>query len=140
LEYIRSQWVGMSQPINRFSLNPGAEYYAAIPGTAPTMFSAGYLPIITGSGVDPSTLRWVAWPIRTTAAFSSSRSEVAQLIELSLEGDPEGWPTLISAAGRDALNGCWSKIANWVSTPPAEGHKRSLRQRSRGSTRPRASS
>lgn len=39
----------------------------------------------------------MGWTLRTTAAAT-------QLIELSLEGDPEGWPTLISEAGRDALN------------------------------------
>jgi hypothetical protein len=121
LEYTRNQWIGMNQPVNRFSANPGAEYYAAIPGSAPTMFNSGDLPVISGSGVDPSVLRWVAWPIRHTAAFSSSRSEVAQLIELSLEGDPEAWYSLTSEAGRDALNGYWARIANWVSTPPPEG-------------------
>ena len=81
----------MNQPINRFSLNPGGDYYAGISGTPPTMFGAGDLPVITGSGVDPSILRWVAWPIRTTAAFTESRGTVAMLIEVSLEGDPEEW-------------------------------------------------
>ena len=34
----------MSQPINRFSMNPGAEFYAGVSGTPPTMFGAGDLP------------------------------------------------------------------------------------------------
>ena len=58
LEYSRCRWLGMSQPIDRFALNPGGEYYAAISGTPPSMFGGGDLPILTGSGVDPSMLRW----------------------------------------------------------------------------------
>lgn len=118
LEYSRSQWLGMSQPVNRFSLNPGQEYYAAVPSPAPTMFGAGDLPVITGSGVDPSILRWVAWPIRHTAAFTPSRSDVALLIEASLEGDPEGWHGMVTPDGRAGLDGYFAKIATWVNTLP----------------------
>jgi hypothetical protein len=120
LEYSRSRWLGMSQPINRFSLNPGAEYYAGVSGTPPTMFGAGDLPIMTGSGVDPSMLRWVAWPIRTTAAFTDSRATVAMLIEMSLEGDPEGWHDYVSTDGRAALDGYFGRIATWVNTLPLD--------------------
>jgi hypothetical protein len=120
LEYSRSRWLGMSQPINRFSLNPGGDYYAGISGTPPTMFGAGDLPVLTGSGVDPSILRWVAWPIRHTAAFTESRATVAHLIEASLEGDPEGWHDFVSPDGRAALDGYFAKIASWVNTLPTD--------------------
>lgn len=121
MEYTSSRWLGMNQPINRFSLNPGAEYYAAISGTPPTMFAAGDLPVITGSGVDPSILRWVAWPIRHTAAFAESRGTVAYLIEASLEGDPEGWwYTMVSDDGRMVLDSYFGKIATWVNTLPLD--------------------
>jgi hypothetical protein len=121
LEYSRNNWIGMQTPVNRFSLNPGSEYYATIPGTPPTMFAAGDLPIITGSGVDPSVLRWVAWPLRTTAAFTESRSSVAQLIELSLDGDPETYYELVSDAGTAAMRAYWDRITGWVSTPEQPG-------------------
>jgi hypothetical protein len=121
LEYSRSRWLGMAQPINRFSANPGGEYYAWVTGTAPTMFGAGDLPVITGSGVDPSILRWVAWPIRHTAAFTESRATVAQLIELSLEGDPEGWHDYVSPDGRAALDNYFGRIATWVTSLPIDG-------------------
>jgi hypothetical protein len=118
LEYTRNSWIGMRTPVDRFSLNPGGDYYAEIPGTAPTMFAGGRdLPIITGSGVDPNVLRWVAWPIRTTAAFAESRAHVAQLIELSLDGDPEGFWELVSVEGRTTLENYWGRIAMWVQTP-----------------------
>jgi hypothetical protein len=120
IEYSRNEWIGNRTPVNRFSLNPGAEYYSlSEPGPAPTMFAAGDLPVLTGSGVDPAMLRWVAWPLRTTAAFSSSRSEVSLLIEASLQGDPDSWQgaSLVSAEGRAALDVYWSKIATWVNTP-----------------------
>jgi hypothetical protein len=120
LEYSRSRWLGMSQPINRFSLNPGGDYYAGVSGVPPTMFAAGDLPVLTGSGVDPSMLRWVAWPIRTTAAFTESRSKVAQLIELSLEGDPEEWHDQVTPDGRAALDSYFAKIATWVNTLPTD--------------------
>jgi hypothetical protein len=125
LEYSRSQWLGMSQPVNRFSLNPGGEYYAVIPGTPPSMFLAGDLPLATGSGIEPSMLRWTSWQLRHTAAFTESRGKVAQLIELSLEGDPEGFHELISPDGRAALDAYFSRIATWVTTPPAEGEEMS---------------
>lgn len=120
LEYSRSRWLGMSQPIDRFALNPGAAYYAGISGTPPTMFAAGDLPILTGSGVDPSMLRWVAWPIRHTAAFAEKRATVAQLVELSLEGDPEEWHDQTSPDGRAALDAYFGKIATWVNTLPTD--------------------
>jgi hypothetical protein len=120
LEHSRSRWLGMAQPINRFSLNPGAEYYAGISGPAPSMFGSGDLPIMTGSGVDPSMLRWVAWPIRHTAAFTESRATVLMLIEMSLEGDPEGWHDLVSPDGRAALDAYFAKIATWVMTLPTD--------------------
>jgi hypothetical protein len=122
LEYTRSNWIGgMQTPINRFAMNPGSEYYSNIPGTPPTMFAAGDLPIITGSGVDPSVLRWVAWPLRTTAAFTESRASVAQLIELSLDGDPETYYELLSDAGTAAMRAYWDRITAWVSTPEQPG-------------------
>jgi hypothetical protein len=118
LEYTRNSWIGMRTPVDRFSLNPGQDYYIEIPGPAPTMFAGGRdLPVITGSGVDPSVLRWVAWPVRTTAAFAESRGRVAQLIEMSLEGDPEEFHDVISVDGRLALENYWGRIAMWVSTP-----------------------
>jgi hypothetical protein len=105
MEVSRSRWLGTAQPVNRFSLNPG------------------HLPVVTGSGIDPATLRWIAWPLRQSAAFSSSRSEVAQLVELSLGGDPESWESqnLASEMGRAALEDYWGRVATWVSTPAAEG-------------------
>jgi hypothetical protein len=121
LEYSRSRWLGMAQPINRFSLNPGAEYYAwVVTGTPPTMFAAGDLPIVTGSGVDPSILRWVAWPIRHTAAYAASRREVVALTEVSLEGDPEGWHDFVSPDGRAALDSYFAKIGTWVTSLPVD--------------------
>jgi hypothetical protein len=125
LEYTRNQWIGMQTPVNRFSINPGAEYYAAIPGTPPTMFGVGDLPIITGSGVDPSVLRWVAWPLRHSAAFTSSRADVAIMIELSMIGDPEAWQNdqdLQNEAGRQSLNDYWARVFTWVNTLPADGN------------------
>jgi hypothetical protein len=49
LEYTSNRWISMQTPVNRFSLNPGAEYYARIPGPAPQMFGGGTrdLPIVT---------------------------------------------------------------------------------------------
>jgi len=110
----------MSQPVDRFATNPAQQYYAAIPGEAPSMFSAGDLPIITGSGVDPSVLRWVAWPLRTTAAFTESRSTVAQLIELSLDGDPETFYEHVSEVGTAAMSAYWDRVSTWVSTPEGQ--------------------
>jgi hypothetical protein len=123
LEYSRSQWLGMNRPVNRFSLNPGREYYAEIPGTPPTMFGGGRdLPVITGSGVSPETLAWVAWPLRHTAAFAPGRADVALLIEASLEGDPDSWESLKlqSDEGKAALQNYFGRIAMWVSTPADE--------------------
>jgi hypothetical protein len=118
MEYSRNTWLGMRTPVDRFSLNPGADYYVEIPGPAPTMFAGGRdLPVITGSGVDPSVLRWVAWPVRHTAAFAESRVVVAQLIEISLEGDPEEYWGLASPEGRQQLESYFGRIATWVSTP-----------------------
>ena len=122
LEYSRNQYLGMAQPVNRFSLNPGREYYASIPGEAPTMFGAGDLPIVTGSGIDPQTLRWVAWPLRHTAAFTPGRADVALLVEASLDGDPDGWQAnkLISPEGQAGLDAYFGKIATWVNTLPPD--------------------
>jgi hypothetical protein len=123
LEYTRNQWVGMQTPINRFSMNPGAEYFAAIPGDPPSMFGTGDLPIITGSGVDPSVLRWVAWPLRHSAAFTQRRDEVAIMVELSMVGDPEAWENdadLQNEAGRQSLNDYWARVFTWVSTLPTD--------------------
>ena len=123
VEYTRNQWVGMAQPINRFSMNPGAEYYPGIPGDPPKMFGGGTrdLPIATGSGVDPAILAWVAWPLRHSAAFTSSRADVAIMIELSMEGDPEAWGNdadLLNEAGRQSLNSYWGRIFTWASSVP----------------------
>ena len=49
VEIARGTWLG-NTPVNRFSMNPGAEAYSSITGPAPTMFAAGDLPIMTGSG------------------------------------------------------------------------------------------
>ena len=118
LEYTRNSWLCMRTPVDRFSLNPGQDYYIEIPGSAPSMFAGGRdLPVITGSGVDPAVLRWVAWPIRHTAAFTESRGVVAQLIEISLEGDPEEYWGLSTPEGRQQLENYWGRIGMWVSTP-----------------------
>jgi hypothetical protein len=118
MEYSRNTWLGMRTPVDRFSLNPGADYYVEVPGPAPTMFAGGRdLPVVTGSGFDPAVLRWVAWPVRHTAAFAESRAVVAQLIEISLEGDPEEYWGLSSPEGRQQLESYFGRIAMWVSTP-----------------------
>jgi hypothetical protein len=121
LEYTRNSWIGMRTPVDRFSLNPGADYYVEIPGQAPTMFAGNRdLPIMIGCGADPSVLRWVAWPLRHTAAFSESRSEVTQLIEVSLEGDPEAFHGMASPQGMAGLNDYWARFVTWVQSPPAD--------------------
>jgi hypothetical protein len=120
IEYSRNQWFGMDQPIDRFSLNPGQDYFVSIPGPAPTMFAAGDLPVICGTDIDPSVLRWVAWPLRHTAAFSSSRSQVSQLIEVSLEGDAEEFAAQTSVLGGAALSDYFARVGTWVQTLPTE--------------------
>jgi hypothetical protein len=125
LEYTRNSWIGMRMPVDRFSLNPAADYYIEIREPAPQMFAGGTrdLPVITGSGVDPSVLRWVAWGLRHSAAFTSSRADVAIMVELSMAGDPESWQNdqdLQNEAGRQSLNDYWGRVVTWVSTLPTD--------------------
>jgi hypothetical protein len=117
LEYNRSQWIGMRSPVDRFSLNPASDYYAAIPGPAPEMFGTGPLPLISGSGVDPSVLRWVCWQLRTSAAYAESRAQVLGFIELSMQGDPDGFEGHVTALGGQALKEYWGRVGTWVATP-----------------------
>jgi hypothetical protein len=117
MEYNRSQWIGLRVPVDRFSLNPGADYYANIPGTPPEMFGSGALPLITASGVDPSILRWVSWQLRTSAAYAESRAQVLGFIELSLQGDPDGFEGHVTTLGGAALQQYWGRVASWVATP-----------------------
>jgi hypothetical protein len=118
MEYTRNSWLGMRTPVDRFSLNPGGDYYVELTTPAPSMFAGGRdLPVVTGSGFDPQVLRWVSWQLRTTAAFAESRAVVAQLIEISLEGDPEEYWGHASVEGRSVLENYWARIATWVSTP-----------------------
>jgi hypothetical protein len=117
MEYNRSQWIGMRTPVDRYSLNPGGDYYAEIPGPAPEMFSTGPLPLVTASGVDPGVLRWVAWQLRTSAAYAETRGQVLGFIELSALGDPDGFEGHVTTLGGEELKRYWGRIATWVATP-----------------------
>jgi hypothetical protein len=78
---------GPSFDIDLFDANPLVSLVRKLPaadgilGDPPTMFSAGDLPVITASGVDPELLRWVPWTHRHSAATTPDRSDAQQMIE-----------------------------------------------------------
>jgi hypothetical protein len=118
---------GTAIEINRFALNPGeALYRQMLPGAsfayaAPTMFATGDLPLLTGSGVDPSVLVWCAWYLRHSAALTDSRAHVLEIIEESannsLTPDAEALQTDL---GRDRWQNYSARISQWVSAPPRQ--------------------
>jgi hypothetical protein len=110
--------------LDRFAGNPGETLYRTIlPGAkfayaAPTMFAAGDLPIITGSGVDPQVLMWCAWYLRHSAALTDSRAHVLEIIESSSDTVPDPEGGLQTDRGRDRWQDYRQRIGQWVSTPP----------------------
>jgi hypothetical protein len=122
-----SRFFSISDPVelDRFALNPGeAIYRQLLPGarfaySAPTMFASGDLPIITGSGVDPSLLVWCAWYYRHSAALTDSRAHVLEIIEESASPAPNP-DELQTPLGRDRWQNYLTRVNAWVSTPPPQ--------------------
>jgi hypothetical protein len=111
--------------IDRFALNPGRDFFeqamsgAAFAGPAPTMFLSGDLPPLTGSGADPSILRWVPWYVRHSAALAGSAAQLLLIIEETYDGSPD-FQQVQSVEGQDHLQGYLSRISGWVQTSPQE--------------------
>jgi hypothetical protein len=124
MERPRNRFLTGAFEIDRFSLNPGRDSVlqqlneADLVGPAPEMFNTGPLPIMTGSGAQPAELRWVAWQLRHTAAFATSRAHVLELIEASQEPDPDGFYSLQSEIGKTHLDVYFGRIQTWASTLP----------------------
>jgi hypothetical protein len=125
MERPNNRYLGANFEIDRFSLNPGRDYYSqalpasAFAGPAPEMFSSGPLPIMTGSGAPPEVLRSVAWILRPSAAFATSRAHVLELIEASQQTlEDQSWAELQNDAGRHHLGVYFQEISIWINTPP----------------------
>lgn len=112
--------------INRFALNPGRDFFeqampgAAFAGLAPTMFLSGDLPPLTGSGADPSILRWVPWYVRHSAALAGSAAQLLAIIEETFDGSPD-FQQVQSAEGQSHLQAYLSRISGWAQSSPDEG-------------------
>jgi hypothetical protein len=122
MEKPRNMWLTGQFEINRFSLNPARDSVLQqlnerdLVGPPPEMFGNTALPMITGSGVDPQVLRHVAWQLRTSAAFVSSRAQILEMIIASQELAVD--ETLQTEVGRAYLNAYFSSVQSWASVIP----------------------
>jgi hypothetical protein len=103
--------------INRYSLNPLIDFARQLPGGLPAadpprMFSAGDLPIITASGVDPELLRWMPWYLRHAAATTDNPAHIYHLLE-----DVSGAGALQTRAASDAWERYRSEVVRWLTAP-----------------------
>lgn len=112
---------GPAVPIDLYDLNPYVTIVRSLPagdgitGEPPSMFSAGDLPIITASGVDPALLRFVPWSHRHSAAATGDRGEVFTMIEQAAELDQD---TLQNRAGTERLEAYRQAVWAWATMPP----------------------
>jgi hypothetical protein len=130
MERPRNYWLNGSTEIDRFSLSPGrdsvlqqlneADLVGGVAG-APEMFGTGPLPRFTASGIDPGELRWCAWQLRTSCAFTDSRAHALEMIMASQELALD--ETLQTPIGRDHLNSYFANVQSWANMVPegAEG-------------------
>ena len=120
LEVVPNPWGGRgpTAEVNRYALNPLLDFLKATMSRpslstepAPTMFSAGDLPIFTASGVDVDVLRWCHWSVRHSAAMTANAAHVWQMIE---DPDNERWQ---SSDGTLALQEYAARMWKWAVTP-----------------------
>lgn len=105
--------------------NPAVQYILTAYGpptsgaTPPEMFHVGPKPPFLASGESPALLSKVRFELRHTAAMSESRSVLLACIEVStstaLHIDPE---SLVSPAGRAALNDYLTRVWSWATAGP----------------------
>jgi hypothetical protein len=107
--------------IDLFDLNPYVTLVRQLPagdgitGEPPTFFSAGDLPIITASGVDPSLLAFIPWTHRHSGATVGNPAHIYTLIE---EAEALDQNTLQTRAGVEAFNRYRSAVYAWATKPP----------------------
>jgi hypothetical protein len=111
---------GPTFEVDRYDLNPLVSYVRLLGtgspygGPAPTMFSSGDLPIFTASGVDPELLRWVAWPLRHSAASTSDQASVYRMAQPDAGLDDRG---LQNHDGAAAFESYKAAVWRWATAP-----------------------
>jgi hypothetical protein len=112
---------GPTIDIDIFDLNPYVTLVRQLPaadgisGEPPSMFSAGDLPIITASGLDPELLRWIPWTHRNSAAASGNPAEIYTMIE---EADALSQEVLQNRQGVEAFQRYRAAVWAWATKPP----------------------
>jgi hypothetical protein len=89
-------------------------------GPAPTMFSAGDLPLFTASGVDPTILRFVPWSHRHSAATTGDIGVVFAMVEDAEELPADVRGRLQNRAGVEAFERYKASVWRWAVAPPPQ--------------------